>query len=37
MPLRASIQDDLSDVRTYLTAIIEAVQVAKEIVAMGTA
>lgn len=37
MPLRASIQDDLSDVRTYLTAIIGAVQIADEIVAMGTA
>ena len=35
MPLRASIQDDLSDVSTYLTAIIGAVQVAEEIVAMG--
>jgi hypothetical protein len=37
MPLRASIQDDLSNVRTHLTAIIGAVQVAEEIVAMGTA
>ena len=37
MPLRASIQDDLADVSTYLTAIIGAVQVAEEIVAMGTA
>jgi hypothetical protein len=37
MPLRESIQDDLANVSTYLTAIIGAVQVAEEIVAMGTA
>ena len=35
MPLRASIQDDLSDVSTYLTAIIGAVQVAEDIIGMG--
>ena len=35
MPLRASIQDDLSDVSAYLTAIIGAIQIAEEIVAMG--